>query len=321
VVEVGTWCLGGPNPSIRYSPDRVERPGHTPRLIPDGVYEYAERLKQKTLSEAQFPSSAYAPDDPKMVPYLEAVAAGDEPTALQTLAGLLATSPLLLWHPYTQSTVSHLFMLFGQFADQPKAFRDQVNTALNDFVSGWGYGVTGRDVRIRTNYTKRGQTPALFPSLDDRDGAFLRPEAVEQRHTAWRFVEFVDALKSRMRSTVRWREFRSRYRDSGSAGKNTVIGDLAGTLRGVFAVVLHEWSPTTELPSVEQAREIAQKSLTVRRGHPNDMAAYQFVALYPFVIGGSTLSLTPSLIKNTLRTLAKRGIPPPNLGRARRPKS
>ena len=92
----------------------------TARLISDAVYQYAERLRQGTLSGASFPFGGYEPDDPEMLPYLKAVGTGDELKALQTLASILVVWPFRLWHPYAYSTLQHLSMLLSPFTELPK---------------------------------------------------------------------------------------------------------------------------------------------------------------------------------------------------------
>lgn len=288
----------------------------TPSLIPEVVHEYARRLKDGTLSGATFPFGGGDPDDPKMVPYLEAVAAGGDTEALKTLAGILAGSPLRLWHPYSQATVLHLFWLFSTFSDHPIEFRDRVNTALDDIVSSWGQGITGRKVSVYNPPEKRGQAPWLFPLLDQRDGFFSTPEALAQDRAAERFVECVDDLKSRIATRISWRGLRIRYRDEPPAGKEITVGETATAIREVFAEFLTAWKQS---PTSREMNRAAQTALAVRKGrNPNDTAAYELLSLY--TLGGEERRLTPGLIKHTLETLARRGIPPPKRHRLRRPR-
>jgi len=300
---------------------RKESQKPTARLISDGVYEYAERLKQGTLSKATFPFGGYKPDDPKMLPYLEAVGRGDEPKALQTLTTILTESPFCLWHPYTQSTVLHLFILFSQFMERPKEFRDQVNATLNNFVVGWAFGLTGRVFSVRRSYAKRGRTMSLFPDLDERDGAFLTPEASEQHRLAREFVECVKDLKTRLAEAIRWRDLRNQYREASTAGKPVVVEETAEALQSVFVKYLRDWKRLTyPPPSPDETKAIAKKALSGRLGrNPNDDAAYEFLSGYLLTVGDYDMKLTPSLIKNTMSTLSKRWDPrrsigiPPNL--------
>ncbi len=288
----------------------------TPHLIPDDVREYAEALKRGTLSETTLPYGG-TPDDVKtMLPYLEAVAAGDEPEALHALANILAASPLRLWHPYTQSTISHLFMLFAKFACLPKAFRDQVNAALDLFVIAWGYGLTGRDVSVRTYYAKRGQTPLLFPALDERDGPFLTPEAVDQRQEARQFARearqfarYLDDLKTTLARRIRWKELRNDFRDSRPEGQQILVEDTATALRAAFEEFLRTSGQSAGVPPADECRRIARIALSVRSGrNPSETAAYELLPLYPVILGGQCRMVAAKLIKNTLDTLAKYGI-------------
>src|SRR5262249_40744961 len=156
-----------------------------------------------------------------------------------------------------------------------------------DFVVAWGYGITGRDISVRQSYTKRGQTPQLFPALDDLDGSFLTPEAVEQRREARRFGEYVEALKNALADRIRWRELRNDYRESLAEGKKIALETAAETLRKVFLETLRVWNQSVAPPSLDDVRVIARKALTVQRGrNPNDTAAYELLALYPVVISG-----------------------------------
>ena len=79
----------------------------------------------------------------------------------------------------------------------------------------------------------------------------------------------------------------------------------------MFTEVLRDWNQSAAPPSVDETKVIAKRALSAPHGrNPNDTAAYEFLALYPLIVSGHGMKLTPSLIRNSLSTLAKRGIPP-----------
>ena len=136
------------------------------------------------------------------------------------------------------------------------------------------------------------------------------PEAVEQHQLASKFVRCIEDLKDRLARAVRWRDLRNQYREASTAGKPIVVEEAAETLRSVFVQYLREWNQfACPAPSPDETKVIAKKALSAPLGrNPNDTAAYEFMSLYPLRVGDHDMKLTPSLIKNTLSTLAKRGI-------------
>jgi len=274
-------------------------------LIPTGTSKYAKRWKRGRLTAVTFPGG-YAADDERLRPYLEAVAAGKEQEAIGNLAAALAWSPQRLWHPYAQSQFLHLNR-WGAHPDVPRAFRDRANNALVNLIESWCIGM-GYEVEVKRSPSRRGQTPTLFPRIDEREGLHLTAEAVNERHAAGNFVRLYNDLVAHLKK-IRWKHHRNEYRAARVAGKSFVIGDVVGELKPVLQQLERDHGLPGTLPPVGRLEAMVQKVLAVKKGrNPREQFAYEYLGESHFVIGGVERRTSPSLIKSTIRTLARRGI-------------
>ena len=167
-----------------------------------------------------------------MLPYLDAVAEGDEEKAIRWLAWqVLAAYPNRLAHEYVRWQLDHL-TFHGGHPDTSKEFRQRAAEALENLVMALGFGLTGRWVTFKTIGKRRGQAPALFPLMDDQEPA-TESEASRHRMAASDFVHFWDDLMTRLR-TVRWKAALNEYRTAQLAGKELAVAELAESLKPIL---------------------------------------------------------------------------------------
>jgi len=282
-------------------------PDSPPRLIPTGACEYAKRWKAGRLDAVTFPGEYAADaDDEELRPYLAAVAEGKEEEAIGNLAHALACAPTRLWHPYAQSQLLHLFFRCLN-PDLPGEFRDRANSAIVNLIEAWCIGM-GYVVEVKRTASRRGQTPNLFPLIDEREGLLSTPEATEERRAASNFIALYKDLVARLKR-IRWKHHRNEYRAARPAGKSFVIGDAISELKPVLQQLERDHGLPGTLPPVGRLEEMVRQVLAVKKGrNPREQFAYEYLGEFDFVIGGVERPTTPSLIKSTIRTLARRGI-------------
>jgi hypothetical protein len=295
--------------TVEPTPDAPSPP--SPDLIPPEVRDAALRLKDSQL-QGQTIERVYAADDPNVLPFLEAVAQGNEQRALTTLRGLLAANPRLLEHPYVLAQFQRLFTVWHPLDDD---LTDRAKVELVKLVSAWARGMTvGWKVSITKPVTgRRGQTAQYFPHLDDRDGWLPTEQASRERRDAEAFVSDHEELKARLREGVAWKALRSRYSESRPAP----VYEVAETIGAIFETFTQERG--IERPVLEQKKlaQIARAGLTEPKGrNPSDRVARELIAALPwYTAQDATLKLTPSGIKSTLETLRKKGIGKPTSSR------
>ncbi len=287
--------------------------------MPGSAYEYAERWKQGTLGGATI--NNWPADSKAFLPYLRAASDGDEDGALDALRQVLIFRPERLWHPYVQSQFGHLIH-HGSHPDLPREFRDRANAALVDLVRAWGVGL-GYWITIERSPARRGQTPSLFPLIDEQEGMGSTPEADRQFLAANDFGRLWDDLMHRL-EVIHWREFRNDYRaDSDDSREHTltaVVWDLKPVLQqfradydGPGKHFLAYCGLAGAFPPDQALRQMVRTGLEDKTGHPRETFGHHFLGHFQLVIGGWELmesteprTMLPSLIKSTLRTLENR---------------
>src|SRR5262245_61832769 len=274
----------------------------SPRLIPDGVRAYAKWCNGG-LSGITF-QGRYPADDEKLIPYLTAVDRGKYSLAIKRLAYAMASFPVRLWHPYAQSQVMHLFRC-GVNPDLPRAYRDRANDALVELIESWVAGM-GYLVKIERARRQRGQTPNLFSRIDEREGFLPTPEAMAERRAADIFRELYEDLMTRLKP-MSWKAWRTEYRATNSKGQAYVLAEVADGLKPELRKFLRDHKNTADLPTDVALQTMVRTALMVSKGrNPRERFAQEYLGSFDFIVGGTSLRTSPSLIKSTIRTLAKR---------------
>ncbi|MBI4637613.1 MAG: hypothetical protein HY727_14805 [Candidatus Rokubacteria bacterium] len=294
-----------PKSTSAHNADAVGPPN--PSLIHPEIREAADKLRRGKLRE-QMVERRYAAADPNVLPFLKAVAEGDEQRALATLRGLLACNPRLLEHPYVFCQFRHLFTVWHPLHDD---LTDRAKVELVNLVRAWARGMTlGWKVTITKPPTgRRGQAPQHFPHLDDRDGWLPTEEADKERRDAEEFVRAYKDLKARLSKGVPWKMLRHRYGPS----RPGPLYNAADKIHFIFEDFKR--AHNIDAPPLERKAltEIARAGLTEpKRRNPADRAARGLVATLPWYnVKGVALTLTSSGIKSTLETLRKKEIGKP----------
>jgi hypothetical protein len=278
-------------------------------------------LKDGTLAGTTIPVSWQADSD-AFRQYLHVVGSGDEEAALAALRQVVIGRPERLWHPYVQSQFSHLIH-HGSHSDLPRAFRDRANAALVGLIQAWIMGL-GYWAPISRSSSRRGQTPSLFPLIDEREGLHGTPESDRHALAASDFCQLWTDLMKHLKQ-IPWGAKRDEYREVRQVGKEAVLVELVEELKPILQRFWASYQGpgrhalaycglSGEFPSDDTLHEIAQKALTVPIGrNPRDTIGYEFLGRLKFNIGGWEMlnewpprSASPSLIKSTLATLRKR---------------
>jgi hypothetical protein len=273
------------------------------QLVPEEVYEYAKKRRDGTLPKTLLPSG-FRTTDAKILPYLDAVAQGDEDGAISTLAWqVLAPWPDRIHHEYARWQLTHL-QAYGWHYDPPREFCQRADAALEDLVKTWAFGVTGRWIEMKSSHRRRGQTPLLFPYIDGPH------EEIRQIRAAESFVCLYDNLIAQLKQ-VSWKSYRNDYRGARSEGQEALVAEVADELKPVLQHFEHRWGRTGELPSDGVLQAMVRKALQVPKGrNPSETFADEYFGRAKFIIEGKVMGASPSLVRSTRRTLAKHGIRP-----------
>jgi len=264
------------------------------------------KLQRETLTE-EFPAL-----DPHVRPFLEAVRAdgGDGTAALAKLETMLIGSPFLLVHPYVWQTVRRLFVAWFPGTDLDK----QATEWLHRLVKAWGEGITfGYKVLLESPGPGHGgQTPQLFPNLNNREGWILSDEADRERTDAIKFGGQYHDLMTRLHRAVRWKEKRREYRESLSR-ENAIlplVEEVAEQVGQAFAEFKKHWGLAGDPLCGPDLSRIARDGLKVpKRRDPRHKVACALFATLPWVdIHGNPQRLTAQLVDSTLDTLKRRGL-------------
>jgi hypothetical protein len=278
----------------------AELPGKNwEQLVPEEVYEYAKKRCNGTLPNTLLPSG-FRTTDAKILPYLDAVAQGDEEGAIGTLAWqVLAPWPDRIHHEYARWQLTHL-QAYGWHYDPPREFCQRADAELQDLVKAWAFGVTGRWIEMKSSHRRRGQTPLLFPYIDG-------PHEAMQIRAAENFVRLYDDLIAQLKQ-VSWKSYRNDYRGARSEGQEALVAEVADELKPALQHFEHRWR-TGELPPDGVLQAMVRKALRVPKGrNPSETFADEYFGRAEFLIEEKVLRASPSLIRSTRRTLAKRGI-------------
>jgi len=153
------------------------------------VHAAAERLQQGGL-QGQVIDRQFAADEGPVLRFLETLHESGEYAALTRLARLLRNYPLMLTHPYIWGIIRNLYGGTWPSAEVNKASDEW----LIELAKAWVEGITfGYQVSISNpGRGHGGQTPALFPHLDDRDGWLPTREASREYSDALEFRRFYD---------------------------------------------------------------------------------------------------------------------------------
>ncbi len=278
-------------------------------VLPNYVAEAAGRLKQGTLS-GQIIERQYLADEKPVLRFLETLNESGEPAALTKLAGLLRGYPMLLQHPYVWGIFQNLYRL-ASLLEELKKYKDDL---LTELIKAWAEGMTlGLKVAIeKPGRGHGGQVPELFPHLEDREGWLYTEEAEKERLDARELRQVYDDLMDRLKGCVDWKAVRRRY----GPGRPAAIYELADKIGLVFEQFKQERRISTAPLSREALVEIARKGLEERRGgNPRHKVACALLAALPWYnIRGHPMTLRPTTVESTLKTLRKHAIGPEKPG-------
>jgi hypothetical protein len=238
----------------------------------------------------------------------------DETKALHTLERLLLRKPNLLAHPYVWDVFRHLY---GVFSPADPALPGRARRWLCTLVKAWATSVTlgGVTVTLKDKPERsRGQSPQIFPHLDDRDGWLPTKQAHAEIRDAIAFQRHHSDLKDALAHCINWRavpgQYDRRIDKNDYAGAEVVLREVASAVSPVFqSFKLQknlEGKPITDAKLVEVVRD----AFDVRPGgNPRHrLACGLFATLVWTTVEGQELKLTQSLVESTLETLAKHRI-------------
>jgi hypothetical protein len=107
--------------------------------------------------------------------------------------------------------------------------------------------------------------------------------------------------------SIRWKSVRNEYRDASAAGKEAVVADVADELKPVLQRFSRKYGATGNLPRDKDLHGMVRKALAVNKGRSaGERFAHEYLGEFDFVIAGTALGASRSLVKSTIRTLAKR---------------
>jgi hypothetical protein len=227
-------------------------------------------------------------------------------SALATLEALLPSFPTLLGTPNVWKTVCFLW-------NMPRGTPSAADW-LRRLGAAWAEGISdGWHVTLsQTGKRKPGQTPMLFPHIDD-EGARNRPtdRARAERNDAWRFVWHYRDLMTCLKSCLQWKAVRADYRDcSTDMARQALIVESAAAIRTGFEKWGTEAEVKVRLLPESELQKIIRGALGLPKGRdPRHKVACSLLATLPWVsVEGQPQRLTRSLVESTLESLKKRNI-------------
>ena len=257
------------DPPLPSPPSQGTSPS-VPSLIPEAVYAAAQRLEQGGL-KGEVIESRYAADDPYVLPFLKAVAKGDEARALTTLANILRVNPRLLEHPYVFRQFRHLFTVWS--ALEPD-ITDRADEQLIKLIEAWAQGMTlGYEVSItRPGPGKGGMSPTLLPHLFEKEGWIESSRAIDEQRGAATLVLLYLSLMERLHHACRWRVLSRASREPENATREGFLHVLEEeqAAEGVRETFVHfkrdlGFSDQAALLPVPTVREILFRSFSVEQ--------------------------------------------------------
>ena len=291
-------------------------PSEGPRLVPDNVREWARQRRDGLLTGKPLPSG-FLDNDPKLDPYLESVAEGDDEMAIKRLAWtVLAGWPHRIHHEYVRWQLEHLRALY--LADYPPGLWQRAGELLAELIKGWVFGFVGWDVEVKPPAGHPGQAPTLFPHIDEDS-----PDGSRDQESAEAFRRLWDDLMSRF-DRIGWRSYRNEYGEGSPVSQEHTITALAADLMPLLKQFRTDYNGPGRgflsycglagaFPSDAALHQMVRTALEDQTGHPRDTFGYHFVAHFGLVLGGWELmesrppmKAAPSTIRSTLRTLAAR---------------
>jgi len=279
-------------------------------LIAKSVYESATYLIELNREDQDrrfwYPASAVD----EVIPFLRAVLEGDEIKALTTLEDGLEFAPSLIWNPIVRDQIEHLFSLLLYHG--PQEFYDRVIELMVELVRRWAKGMTlGYNVSITRPKGRRGQSPLLFPHLEETEGFFESNRAFFDRNAASSLWKGYDDLMDRLKRAVEWRRVRREYQEflQNQRDPTPVVEEVAADIRDAFESFARDQRFSGEPLSNQTLRKMVLEGLAVRRGgDPRHKIACGLLGSVDLVMRGTVLRTSPSLIESTLKTLRKHGI-------------
>jgi hypothetical protein len=234
-------------------------------FFPGYVHDAAQRLHDEGL-QSEVVERQYAADEPPILRLLETLPEAGERQALARLARLLRNFPLMLAHPYVWGIIRNLHSGVWLSAEANQASLEW----LIELVKGWAEGITcGYQVSITSPGRGRGgQTPQLFPHLDDREGWLPTEEAAKESRDAIQFRRAYDDLMKHLQPCLAWRTLPRDYRERTKRQLSTtlLIREQAEKIRQAFEQFKQDWKIVHKPLAQEALQKIVQAGLEVRKG-------------------------------------------------------
>jgi hypothetical protein len=222
--------------------------------LPRTITTALQRLQDSTLHGIEL-TVVYEADQPDLMPFLKALAEGNDEQARIEMGNALALHPWLFAHPYIHD------LLAGIWAspDITEATRVLWLTTAGKHFS---QALTFHDVELK----KPGSMPpgpriACFPKLPETDCTFPTDESLRERDRAWAFValyeELHQGLETGLCDGTTWRELTELFR----VNPKSAVDQLMEDLKAFFGKYVDRHSLLFEPISDTQWSAIAQQGL------------------------------------------------------------